>query len=142
MRKNVGKFLSLVPQSVIDGSSNVVYVTPGPIYAPADVLTVLGAGGSAVNLWTDDCNFDVVHKLKWDLDDVAKLLTVAVKHGLYKNSSWCIQNPTGPAAVCDAYCFTNVEFNEAAKKEMPIEYYIKFALSAFGSKVYVASCHV
>lgn len=90
--------------------------------------------------WTEKCIKDL-QKWELDADDLVELLHIAVTKGRYRNSEWCVQNPQGPWAACDAYDLTRSEYIEHARKEMEIEYYLKFAISRNGDLMLVVSCH-
>ena len=44
-------------------------------------------------------------------------------------------------AACDAYVLTQYEYIEAAHKEMPIEYYVKFGIARTGTLLLIISIH-
>lgn len=113
-------------------------VAGGPKYAKADVLALLQA--IRVRLWTKDCVTDVA-KLGLDLEGAASLASEAVLHGRFKGSVWCTQSPEGPSAICDAYVLKRREWNNAAKKELDLECYVKFAIGRSGAILLLVSCH-
>lgn len=117
-------------------------IANGPLYPRAQVEAILAKGAMTVVLWTEDCNSDVVVKLGWETSDVVALVKHALSTGRFKGSEWCDQRPSGPVAACDAYSVKNIEWNQAAKKDLPVEYYVKFAISKPGTHLLVASCHV
>ncbi|MDP2286693.1 MAG: hypothetical protein Q8L06_21380 [Pseudohongiella sp.] len=113
----------------------------GPLYPPREVMRRLDTlSEHQVIAWTDKCIRDLQ---KWCLDssDVIELLRIAVTHGNFRSSEWCIQMSDGPWAACDSYSLYRKEFIENAYKEMDIEYYLKFAISVTGSAVLIVSCH-
>ncbi|SEJ06527.1 hypothetical protein SAMN04244572_02616 [Azotobacter beijerinckii] len=117
-------------------------ISGGPLYPEAEVLELLGTqGGAAVKAWSQDCIRDV-QKLELDDDDLAGLIGEAVRRGRFRGAEWCVQKPDGPWAACDAYSLCRSEWIEAAGKEMPAEYYIKFAIGKMGPLLLLASCHL
>ena len=92
-----------------------------------------------VKLLTEKCRNDV-HNLGWGEDDVAKLL-LNLTTANYKDSEWC-DNGKGAWAACDAYTIRRREWVEAARKELTLDYFLKFAIGKTGSLVLMLSCHV
>lgn len=121
---------------------NALKIPGGPLYAKTDVCKLLSKGVAAINLWTYDCNDDVVIKLGWDMQDVLRLIDLAMEKGIFKGSEWCHQSGDGPIAPCDAYCVSRKEWIKTAYKEMNITYFVKFAISKTGMLMLVASCHL
>lgn len=140
-RKNVG-FWQHGPVPPPGASDAARAIPGGPVYPPSQVQRILEGGEESIVLWTEDCNSDVSVKLGWDTGDVASLLACALRYGVFKGTVWCDQKPHGPVAACDSYVVRNREWNEAAKKDLLVEYYIKFAISKTGTHLLVVSCHV
>ncbi|MYA66563.1 MAG: hypothetical protein F4X09_04575 [Gammaproteobacteria bacterium] len=69
-------------------------------------------------------------------------MRLAVSNGQFRGAEWCVQRDEGPWAACDAYTVIRQEWIAKAQKEMPFEYYVKFAIARTGSKVLLASCHL
>jgi len=116
-------------------------IPTGPLYPAQDVLELLARISSEdVIAWTVDCIEDLA---TWtlDQDDLVELLRIAVTTGRYINSQWCERHPQGPWAACDAYELVRSEYIGHARKEMNIEYYLKFAISKTGALMLVVSCH-
>lgn len=113
-------------------------VAGGPKYLKAEVLSLLGT--SAIKIWTVKCNNHIL-LLGLELSEVADLVTEAISNGKFKSSVWCSQNPDGPDAICDAYVLSRSEWNNAAKKYIKCEYYIKFAINKGGNRLLLVSCH-
>lgn len=135
-RLNVSAYGGSSPQAAISGSK----IGGGPIYDKADLLKLIECSNS-IRLWTKKCIKDVQrHDL--DVPAVAVLLRGAVTKGRFLGSEWCESKPGGPVAACDAYSFRKMEWNDAAKKDLLVEYYLKFAIAKTGTIVLVISCHV
>jgi hypothetical protein len=116
-------------------------ILTGPLYPAEEVLELLtGISTDSVLAWTNKCIRDLQ---KWSLDseDLIELLRIAVTSGRYRGSEWCVQHPHGPWAACDAYELIRNEHIEHLRKEMDIEYYLKFAISRTGLVMLVVSCH-
>lgn len=140
IRKNVSGRQDLIPPR--EGAKGSDLKIPGgPLYPPAEVCKVLSAG-TAINLWTNDCNYEVSIKLEWQMSDVQELIEIAMKRGIFKGSEWCHQSGNGPIAACDAYRVSRQEWVKTANKEMTISYFVKFAISKAGTLLLVVSCHV
>ena len=78
---------------------------------------------------------------KLDDCDLLELARRAVHNGRYKNSVWCRTGAPNTWAPCDAYVLTQYEYIEAAHKEMPIEYYVKFGIARTGTLLLIISIH-
>lgn len=115
-------------------------IAGGPLYSVTDVLALLGTGESALVPWTRKCKDDLM-RLALDIPGVQELIREALQHGRYRNSEWCVQNPTGPWVACDAYQLRRSEWVEAAYKDMSFEYYVKFAIGKTGKLLLIVSCH-
>lgn len=113
-------------------------IAKGPLFAGAEVLKLLEK--ESLQLWTIECQKDVRNNLKLDEAGAGALVADAIQRGRFKNSVWCVQNPTGPWAACDAYVVKRKEWNNFAYKEMECVYYIKFFISKTG-KLFLTSCH-
>lgn len=109
---------------------------PGPLYNLQEVRAI--AIRRKVVLWTSKCVRNVAD-LEWDTNHVAEVLCqLSEQH--YKDSEWC-ENGKGAWAACDAYVFCRKEWVSTARKEMPIRYFIKFAIGKGGAVVLTVSCH-
>jgi len=113
----------------------------GPLYPSAEVLELLKAGESAIRVWTRKCTADM-QKLALDPDDLVELIGQAVSAGRFIGAEWCRQNPFGPWAACDAYSLIRQERMAAACRDMPMEYYLKFAIGKTGKILLLVSCHL
>lgn len=109
----------------------------GPLYSLERVQELVSAPGR-LRLWTRGCVLKV-QDLGWDEDDVAQLL-LGLTAADYKDSEWC-DNGKGAWAACDAYTIRRREWVEAARKELTIEYFLKFAIGKTGALVLMVSCH-
>lgn len=112
-------------------------ITGGPLYPLAEIQEISALAGS-VMFWTRNCIKDAAD-LGLDTDDVGELLRELVA-GNYRDSEWCENGKAGWVAA-DAYALKRQEFNEAARKLMPAEYYLKFAKGKMGKLVLIVSCH-
>lgn len=113
-----------------------VKIGGGPLYSLERVQGLLSQSGRLL-LWTRKCSRDVAN-LTWDEDDVAELIQ-SLQSSDYKDSEWC---GNGKAwAACDAYTIQRRERIEAARKEMTVEYFLKFAIGKTGALVLMVSCH-
>ncbi|MCZ2098445.1 MAG: hypothetical protein LC121_19720 [Anaerolineae bacterium] len=99
----------------------------------------LAAAGQLL-LWSSGAIRDA-QKWSFELDDLCRLVSLAVQRGRYLRSEWCEQRPNGPWAACDAYRVTRFEWNEAAHKDFELAYYMKFAISKTGQMLLSASNH-
>ena len=113
-------------------------VAGGPKYPKAEVLALLA--DIRIRIWTTDCAKDLA-KLELDTDGAAALAAEAVSHGKFQKSLWCVQSPAGPSAICDAYNLRRKEWNNAAKKDLYCEYYVKFAIGQSGAVLLLVSLH-
>jgi hypothetical protein len=116
------------------------HIADGPLYHVADVLALLDQGEAALVPWTRKCKDDLL-RLALDVSDAQALVREALENGCYRNSEWCVQQPSGPWAACDAYQLWHNEWVQAAYKEMCFEYYIKFAIGKSGKLLLLVSCH-
>ncbi len=134
----VSRYQAALPPSA--GANRTIRA--GPLYPAADVMTLLTIEGSgAVRAWTRKASADL-QKLSLDADDLVELIKDALTQGRYRRSEWCIQRPNGPWAACDAYSLERREWNQYAHKELPVEYYVKFAIAKTGKVLLLASCHL
>lgn len=123
----------------VDGGDRTI--AKGPLYSAKDVLAILATSGSSkVQLLTRRCREDV-QDLGWDTEDVITLVRQALLKGRYLGSQWC-QTGKGPWAACDSYVVSQKEWIEHIAKEMPMEYYIKFAIGKTGNLLLIVSCHL
>ena len=76
-----------------------------------------------------------------DTEDALELITLALRQGKFLDSEWCEEKPSGPWAACDAYCVYRSERIEKARKDMSIEYFVKFAIAKTGILILIISCH-
>jgi hypothetical protein len=113
-------------------------IAGGPLYELARVKQI-AQGGAGVLLWTRDCVRDV-RELGWDTDDVAALMA-RLTQAHYIDSEWCA-NGRGARAACDAYCVGVLEWVPTARKELRMEYFVKFAISTQGNLLLTVSCHI
>jgi hypothetical protein len=134
---NVGKCPGNPPEK--DAGDKARKVPGGPQYLVAEVLPLLKSDPARLRVWTVDCGKDVA-KLGLDFSEVAILVADAVQNGKFNGSEWCSQKPDGPCAICDAYVLRRTDWNQAAKKNLECEYYVKFAISRAGS-ILLVSCH-
>lgn len=132
--------ISAYPKEPPSGPENERVILDGPLYDPAEVMDILGCGDDNTVLWTRDCNKDV-QKLAFDKSDVRALVQEAILKGHYLNSQWCLQKPDGPWAACDAYCLVRNQWSDSERKQLSVEYYIKFAQGKLGKILLVVSCH-
>lgn len=116
---------------------NRVKIGAGPLYDLARVQA-LAARADRVKLLTTKCRQDV-QNLGWDEEDVSQLL-LSLTAGDYKDSEWC-DNGNGAWAACDAYTIKRREWVETARKELTMDYFLKFAISKTGTLVLMLSCH-
>ena len=119
------------------GSGSTKIVTDGPLYCIEDVKTL--ARPESIRFVTQKCEADVAN-LGWDHDDVAELLgELTSQH--YRDSEWCLI--CGSLFFpCDAYSICRMEFIPAARKQLPIEYFVKLAIGTSGNLVLIVSCHL
>ena len=109
----------------------------GPLYG-LDVVQAMTHTPSALSLWTQKCKRDAAN-LGFDTADVGELIRELTDRD-YRDSEWC-ENGRGAWAACDAYTLRRLEFLEKAGKSLPMEYYLKFALSKNGTLLLMVSCH-
>lgn len=110
----------------------------GPLYS-LERIKEIAKDETGLVLWTRDCVKDVNKLFEGDKDRVADLVQ-RLSNADYIDSEWC-ENGRGAWAACDAYSLTVVEWIETARKTMPIEYFVKFAVNKLGTLVLTISCH-
>lgn len=119
-------------------------ISGGPLYDKMQILALLDdRGGLGISAWTEKC-IDDVADLGFDADGnkgLAELIRYALMHGRYRDSEWCLQKPSGPWVAADAYDLTRSEWIDAAYKELPISYFVKFAVAKTGQLLLIVSCH-
>lgn len=116
-------------------------ISGGPLYPRGEVLSLIAANGEqSIRPWTIKCAQDI-QKMALDSEDLYELFTEALSTGRFIGSEWCQQQPTGPWAACDAYSLIRREWMPAARRELDMEYYIKFAIGISGTILLLASCH-
>lgn len=117
-------------------------IAGGPLYAPADVLTLLPK--AKVQPVTRNCA-NHIQDLRLKDSDTKDLVRGAVTAGRFIDSEWCevSMTKTGLASwvAADAYTYTRRELIEAAHKEFDITYYIKFCIGKTGQILLLVSCH-
>lgn len=134
----VSRFLGPPPPP---GSNGPRKISGGPLYPATEVLSLLDRlGSSTLRVWTTKCGDDL-QKLSLSLDDAVELLAIALSNRKFIGAEWCIQKPNGPWAACDAYSVVRREWISSARKDMDIEYYIKYAISKAGAILLLVSCH-
>ena len=135
-RKNVSAYTGTPPESDTDERC----IEGGPLYGKDEVLAVLAQGEGGLLPWTRKCVMDM-ENLTFDNLNAIELIEDALKGGRFRNSEWCVQNPSGPWAACDAYELVRKEWVQAAHKEMPFDYFVKFAIGKTGKILLLVSCH-
>jgi hypothetical protein len=115
-----------------------IKIDGGPLYDLSRVQSLAMGGG--LNTWTDRCDKTIYELFGGDLDAVASLM-FALQSSNYRDSEWC-SNGRNAWAACDAYSIRRVEWVATVNKEMPIEYFLKFAVSKTGQLVLLVSCHL
>lgn len=112
-------------------------ISNGPLYDLQRVHSIV-EGGRGLTLWTRDCVSNV-QALGWDNADVIQLV-LQLRSNNYIDSEWC-ENGRGAYAACDAYSIKVMEWIDAARKHMLVEYFVKFAINKLGTMVLTVSCH-
>lgn len=136
--RNVSRYAADLPASEQDG----LQIGGGPLYPAEDVLAVLDArGNDAIRAWTRQCTRDL-QRLELDHDGLQKLVRLAVTSGRFIGAMWCVQQPQGPWAACDAYQVSRFETVGRAQQEIRMDYYVKFAINSNGALLLVVSCHI
>lgn len=123
-----------------DGATDRERRIGGQLYSREDVEALV-KDPAAIRFWTPKCQRDAV-KLDLDEHGAAELVREALQGGKKRPAEWCEQKPTGPWAACDAYVLRRKEWNDAARREIDCEYYLKFAISKTGKLLLMASCHL
>ena len=119
-----------------DGQGRVK-IAKGPLYDLARVQRLATAGG--LNTWTDRCDKAVYELFSGDLEAVAGLLG-HLRPADYRDSEWC-EDGRRAWAACDAYVLRRSEWIAAAHKDMPVDYFLKFAIARSGALILMVSCH-
>jgi hypothetical protein len=119
----------------LDGSS--LKIAGGPLYDLARIQQLVVRHG-AIRFWTRKSEFDA-SELNLDVEDIAQWLQ-ELKQQDFRNSEWCTDGSRAWAA-CDAYVLRRSEWIAAARKNMPVDYFLKFALAKTGALVLMVSCH-
>lgn len=112
-------------------------IAGGPLYDLARIQQLVGGHG-AIRFWTRKSEFDA-SELNLDVGDIAQWLQ-ELKQQDFRNSEWCTDGSRAWAA-CDAYVLRRSEWIAAARKHMPVDYFLKFALAKTGALVLMVSCH-
>lgn len=134
----LSRFTAALPTN---GSIAARRIKGGGLYDRLEVLEMLDGKSSEVVIpWTRKCGEDL-QKFAMNRSDAAHLLLLCMREGIFLGSEWCQQKPNGAWAACDAYTVAYREWNEAARKNFLIEYYLKFAIGRTGKVLLVASCH-
>lgn len=108
-----------------------------PLYDLSDIKKI-ALNPNNLSLITEKC-ISNVEDLGWDVDDIAVLIsTLNAKD--YKDSEWCHVNGNIDRP-CDSYVISRREYIDRARKEMIVEYYIKFATNQNGNLLLIVSCH-
>ena len=110
----------------------------GPLYSLQRIKKI-GSDETGLNLWTRDCVADVNKLFGGDVAQVAALVQL-LRTSDYIDSEWC-ENGKGAWAGCDAYSVCRSEWVPTARKDMVIEYFLKFAINKLGTLVLTVSCH-
>lgn len=118
--------------------SGRVKIAEGPLYDLRRVQTLALNGG--LNAWTDRCDKTIYELFGGDLDSLALLMS-SLQPSNYRDSEWCT-NGRNAWAACDAYSIRRVEWVTTAGKEIPVEYFLKFAVGKTGQLVLMVSCHL
>lgn len=114
----------------------------GPLYDVKNVLGILAnTEPRSLQIWTRKGVRDL-RALNLDEQNLRELLRLAVSRGRFLGAEWCSQHENGPWAACDAYSVVRREWIINARKEMNIEYYVKFSISRSGSILLLVSCHL
>lgn len=141
MVKDVILSRSFQPELILNTGSNR-RITGGPLYAVSDVVAVSSAQTLRVATRKAVSN---IRELPLSYEELTQLIQRAVQGGRYRNSEWCELGRTDTTvswAACDAYTLKVDEWNEAAGKFFPTEYYLKFAIGKTGLMLLVVSCHL
>jgi hypothetical protein len=136
---NVSRYDATNPP-LFDGEKSSRKLPRRAIYPKADVRAILSNGGKGVALWTRSSQIDAA-RLGLENCDIAQLIEDALNRGRYTGSEWCEQKPSGPCAACDVYTLSRMEWNDELGKDIPFDYYFKFAISKTGTILLVVSCH-
>jgi hypothetical protein len=94
--------------------------------------------GDIIYSVTDKADKDL-ENLKWDVDDVAKVIQALLPTD-YRDSEWC-EGRNGRKFDADAYVIPYDYINEI-RKERQVRYYIKFGFLENNLALMLVSCHV
>jgi hypothetical protein len=112
-------------------------IAGGPLYPLEKVKSVAEKAGG-IWLWTTKC-INKAQDMGLDTTDVG-LLVLELAEQDYRDSEWC-ENGKGAWAACDAYRMVKHEYNEAARKVMRCDYFLKFGIAKSGAVLLMVSCH-
>lgn len=115
-----------------------VKIANGPLYELERVQQLAAVG--SLQAWTDSCDKTIYNLFAGDLAAVADLLQ-CLRTQDYRDSEWCT-NGRNALAACDAYKLCRREWVASTGKTMPVEYFLKFAVSKTGQLALLASCHL
>ncbi len=114
-------------------------IQDGPLYGKDQILPLLTEEENII-AWTRKCREDL-QKWRFDMEDVAELISICLDEGEFLGSEWCEQGESGLWVACDAYRVVRLEWSYIAHKGISFEYYIKFAINKTGKLVLMVSCH-
>lgn len=111
-------------------------ISNGPLYG--NILNIIDT--ATIIVVTKQCKKDVA-ALEKDAGDIKYAIKSAVRSGRYVGSEWCLLNQNETWAACDSYSFVETTWIEAANKDMPCNFYIKFCISKTGNVLLTVSYH-
>ena len=111
-------------------------INSGPLYELRGVQEIARENQS-IRLVTKRCR-DKAADLGWSNTDIAELIC-QLNERHYHKSEWCLSTKTW--LRCDSYVIPLLEYVPTAKKEMSIEYYIKFSTGPLNNVLLIVSCH-
>ncbi|KKO48028.1 hypothetical protein VT06_13590 [Arsukibacterium sp. MJ3] len=135
--KILSRFKDSPPEGWADAKDRTI--SCGPLYEAQEVALLI-TESNTIRPSTQKCSRDI-QELALENDDLAQLLTRALKAGRYVNSVWCRLSSKAIAA-CDAYVVSDKAWVEAAGKELECQYYLKFAIGSSGKLLLMVSCHL
>ena len=138
--KNLSAYNGTPPANGVSGQR---LINKGPIYTTQQVLSILQSNSQNQPVFvpfTKKCRDDI-QDLTLDADDVIEHITLAITNGRFRNSEWCANSSNTAWAACDNYVFRKNTWIAAASKEMPCDYYLKFAIGKSNKILLIASCH-
>lgn len=112
-------------------------IAEGPLYELAKIHEIASAAYS-LRFWTRGSE-QKARDLDVDTEDVAQWLLELTPQN-YRDSEWCTDGRAW--AACDAYLLRRSEWIPAARKHMPVDYFLKFAIARSGALVLMVSCHM